>query len=136
MSYSQKIYIFLITFVVFLVFDAIWLTKVSPKMYKQNIGHLMAEKPNLWAALLFYLIYIIGLVVFVVVPAINNKSISDAAIYGALFGLVAYSTFDLTSQAVFKGWPIKITVIDLFWGTSVTALVTTVVYWISTKFVI
>lgn len=83
----------------------------------------MADKPNLGAAGLFYLIYITGLVVFVVQPAVQKESIMYAASRGALFGLVAYATFDLTSLAVLKNWPVKITVIDLIWGSVLTASV-------------
>lgn len=116
---------FALTFISFLFIDFIWLTKVAPKLYKEQIGHLMADKPNLGAAGLFYLLYIIGLVVFVVQPAVAKQSVAFAATRGALFGLVAYATFDLTSMAVLKDWPLKITVIDLAWGTILTATVCT-----------
>lgn len=103
--------------------DSLWLAKIAPKLYKDNIGHLMAEKPNLFAAGLFYVIYIAGAVYFVIYPAFTDKSVTQALFRGALLGLVAYSTFDLTGQAVFKNWPTKITVIDMLWGTVLTASV-------------
>lgn len=115
--------LFGISFASLIALDSVWLTKVSPKLYKSQIGHLMTEKPNLAAAGLFYIIYIIGAVVFVVQPAIEQKSLMYALTRGALFGLVAYATFDLTSLAVLKDWPIKITIIDLLWGTTLTAAV-------------
>jgi uncharacterized membrane protein len=115
--------LYLLSFVSLIGLDALWLTKVSPKLYKEQIGHLMAEKPNLGAAGLFYLIYILGVVVFIVQPAVQKESVMYAASRGALFGLVAYATFDLTSLAVLKDWPIKITVIDLIWGSVLTASV-------------
>lgn len=136
MSFMKIFFVYLLAFGVFLALDSVWLVKVSPKLYKDNIGHLMAVKPQLWAALLFYIIFMAGLLAFVVIPSLNDKSIAHAAIYGALFGLVTYATFDLTSQAVFKGWPIKITVLDLIWGTSLTASVSVIVFWISNKFIV
>lgn len=115
--------------------DFLWLTKVAPNLYKSNIGHLMADQPNLLSASLFYLIYIVGLVVFVIHPAYEKSSVSSAVTHGALFGLVAYSTFDLTSMAVFKNWPAKITVIDLLWGTILTAGVCGLAVYLAIKFI-
>lgn len=130
----EFIKLYALSFASLLALDAVWLTKVAPKFYKSNIGHLMADKPNLLAAGLFYVIYIVGLVVFVVQPAVADKSIAFAATRGALFGLVAYSTFDLTSQAVFKDWPIKVTAVDLLWGTVLTAGVCSLATWLFIKF--
>lgn len=94
----------------------------------------MAKKPNLPAAGLFYAIYIVGLVVFIVQPAVQKESIMYAASRGALFGLVAYATFDLTSLAVLKDWPIKITVIDLIWGSVLTASVCALATFLALRF--
>jgi uncharacterized membrane protein len=118
-----------------LAIDALWLTKIAPKLYKSNLGHLMADSPNLLAAGLFYLIYIVGVVVFVVQPAYEQGSLIYALSRGALFGLVAYATFDLTGMAVFKDWPAKITVIDLLWGTVLTAGVSVLATYLALKFV-
>lgn len=126
--------LFGVTFITFIGIDFLWLTKVAPKLYKEQIGHLMAAKPNLGAAGLFYVLYVIGLVVFVVQPAIAKQSISFAASRGALFGLVAYATFDLTSMAVLKDWPLKITVVDLIWGTILTASVCALATFLILKF--
>jgi len=119
----EALKLFALTFVAFIGIDFLWLTKVAPNLYKEQIGHLMAAKPNLGAAGTFYVLYIIGLVVFIVQPAVSKESIAFAATRGALFGLVAYATFDLTSMAVLKDWPLKITVIDLIWGSVLTASV-------------
>lgn len=113
--------LFGLSFASLIALDALWLTKISPKLYKEQIGHLMAEKPNLAAAGLFYVVYIIGVVIFVVQPAVDQKSVMYALTRGALFGFVAYATFDLTSLAVLKDWPLKITIIDLIWGSTLTA---------------
>lgn len=113
----------MLTFGSFIAIDAVWLTKVAPRLYKANIGHLMAAQPNLAAAAAFYIVYIIGLIAFVIDPAVTKQSLSFAVTRGALFGLVAYATFDLTGMAVLKNWPLKITIIDLAWGTLLTASV-------------
>jgi uncharacterized membrane protein len=133
---SKYIAMYVITFISFLALDSVWLGVVAPKLYKNNIGHLMADKPNLGAALVFYLLYILGLLVFVLLPAVHDKNIAKAAYLGALFGLIAYATFDLTSQAVFKDWPTKITMIDMAWGTTVTTGVSSVAYVLITKFIV
>lgn len=90
---------YVIAFIVFLAIDALWLGLVAPKFYKAQIGHLMAEKPNLIAALVFYLIFIAGLVYFVLLPAVTNDSWVTAFANGALFGFVTYATYDLTNYA-------------------------------------
>jgi hypothetical protein len=134
MTSGNDIKLFVLALVVFLLLDSVWLVRIAPKLYKQYIGHLMAKKPNLQAAGLFYVLYIIGLLVFVLVPAINANSIEHALGYGALFGFFTYATFDLTSQAVFKKWPWAITGIDLFWGSFVTMTTSTVVFALYSQF--
>jgi uncharacterized membrane protein len=124
-----------IAFLSLIGIDGIWLTKIAPSLYKKNIGHLMTDTPNMLAAGLFYVIYIIGAVYLVIYPAFVDKSVSQAFTRGALLGLVAYSTFDLTSQAVFKNWPSKITIIDMAWGTLLTASVCAVSVYLATKFI-
>lgn len=136
MSILQYISIYGITFLSFLGLDSFWLGIVSPKLYKHYIGHLMADKPNLFAGGIFYLIFILGLTIFVIVPALDKQSLAHAAGYGALFGLVTYATFDLTSQAVFKNWPTAISVIDITWGIILTSAVSSVAYLLAKQFVL
>jgi uncharacterized membrane protein len=126
--------LYVLSFASLLALDSIWLVKVAPKFYKSNIGHLMAETPNLLAAGLFYLIYIVGVVVFVVQPAVTDGSVANAALRGALLGLVAYSTFDLTANAVLRDWPVKVTVVDMIWGSVLTAGVCSLATWLFLKF--
>ena len=135
MDITTFLKLYFIAFSSLLGIDALWLTKIAPALYKKNIGHLMAEKPNLLAAGLFYVIYIAGAVYFVIYPAFLDKSPIQALLRGALLGLVSYATFDLTSQAVFKNWPTRITIIDLIWGTILTASVCALATFIALKFV-
>jgi uncharacterized membrane protein len=109
----------LVTLVIFTLVDLFWLIKVAPKLYRKYIGHLMADKVNRVAAGLFYVIFIFGLVFFVIQP--NQDNLLQAILAGGVFGLVTYATYDLTNLATLKAWPIPITIIDLLWGTFVTA---------------
>ena len=115
---------FITTLVVFMCIDAVWLTQMASRLYQPTIGHLVAPEPDLGAALVFYLLYILGMVVFTVRPGDVEPSVWPAARRGALFGLVAYATYDLTNQATMKDWPWIVTVIDLAWGTFLTATAT------------
>lgn len=110
------------------IIDALWLGVVANKLYKSQLGPLLLEKPNMLAAVLFYIIYVIGIVVFAVLPATQAGDWKVALGLGALFGLVAYATYDLTNLATLKGWPVKIVIIDLIWGTVLTAAVATLTY--------
>lgn len=113
--------------------DFVWLGYIAKKLYYGEMGAILLEKPKMIAALLFYVIYVIGVVVFVVNPALANNSLAYAAGYGALFGLVAYATYDLTSLAVVKGFSVKVVAIDLLWGMALTAVVSAVVFMAVTK---
>jgi uncharacterized membrane protein len=114
---------YIIAFLIFLLIDAIWLVLVAPKFYRAQIGHLMSETPNLIAALVFYLIFIVGVVYFVVNPAIEAQSITKVLVAGALFGFMTYATYDLTNLATLKDWPITVTIVDLAWGTFLSTVI-------------
>lgn len=122
--------------VTFLTLDSVWLGFIAPKFYKKNIGYIMAQNPNFLAASLFYVVFMLGLVLFVIQPAINQGSWQFALSRGAIFGLVTYATFDLTNQAVIKNWPWLVTGVDLLWGSFITGLVSVVAYLILQKFVL
>lgn len=111
-----------------LILDAIWLTLAVPRIYQPQIGHLLAAQPNLLVAAVFYLFYVVGIVVFAVLPAQASGSWLTALGLGALLGLVAYGTYDFTNQATMKDWPVAITVIDVIWGTFLTATAATAGY--------
>jgi uncharacterized membrane protein len=121
---------FVVAFVAFLAVDALWLGLVAPKFYKNQIGHLMAVKPNFTAAAIFYLIFIVGLVYFVLLPALTNESWVTALSNGALFGLVTYATYDLTNMATLREWPITMVIVDLTWGIVLSTTVSLISYFI------
>jgi len=112
---------YLVTALIFLALDALWLGLVAPRLYRQHLGDLLAERTNFAAAAVFYLLYVAALLVFVINPALREGSVWQAVYMGAFLGLVMYATYDLTNLATLKGWPLNITLIDLAWGSFVTA---------------
>ena len=119
---------------VFLAIDIVWLTLVAKNFYAKQIGFLMAKNPNLFAALIFYLIFMAGLIVFVITPALDKKMWTQVLLTGAFFGLVTYATYDLTNLATIKDWPLIITIVDLIWGMVLSASVSVITYFIALKF--
>jgi len=117
MSFRQMILLYLITLAVFFVIDMIWLGVVAKGFYRRHLGSLMSPKVNWISAMLFYLLFIVGLLVFVIRPALMAGVPLNALFYGALLGLISYATYDLTNLATLKDWPLIVTVIDLIWGT-------------------
>jgi len=113
---------FIVTFIVFMVIDLVWLGLVAKKLYNKYLGYIMAKNINWAAAIIFYVIFIIGLLIFVINPALANESIKYLIFYAMAYGFVTYATYDLTNLATLKDWPIEITIIDLIWGTSLSTL--------------
>lgn len=120
---------YLMTLASFLVIDGVWLTLVAKNFYAKHLGYLMTKTPNLAAAGVFYLIYILGMVVLVLSPALQKGSLWSAVLMGALFGLCGYATYDLTNMATIKDWPLIVTVVDLMWGTVLSGTVAGVSFW-------
>lgn len=125
--------IYAIALPVFFALDMIWLGLVAKNFYRGQIGFLMKSDINWAAAIIFYLLFIIGLVVFVVTPAIEKNSWMHALIFGALFGLITYATYDLTNLATLKEWPLLVTIVDLVWGMVLAASVSTITFLIVHK---
>ena len=116
---------------VFFVLDMLWLGLVAKSFYATQIGYLMKTDINWTAAILFYLLFIVGLVLFVIIPAVEKSSWVHALLFGALFGLITYATYDLTNLATVKDWPLLVTVVDLAWGAVLAASVSIVTYFIT-----
>ena len=125
--------LFLIALPVFFAIDMIWLVLVAKNFYKEQIGFLMRQDVNWFAAIIFYLLFIAGLITFVISPAMVKQSWIHALLYGALFGLITYATYDLTNLATIKDWPLLVTVVDLIWGTVLAASVSVITYLIANK---
>ncbi len=124
---------YLIALPVFFAIDMIWIGLVAKNFYAKQIGFLMKADINWLAAIIFYLLFIVGLVLFVILPALEKKSLIQVIILGALFGLIAYATYDLTNLATLKDWPMLVTVVDLIWGAVLASSVSTITYFIATK---
>jgi uncharacterized membrane protein len=125
---------YLVSGAMFAVVDFIWLTFIANKFYRSQIGPLLLDKPNIPAAVLFYLIFLVGVVVFVVNPALASGGWKTALGLGALFGFVTYATYDLTNLAVLKNYTVTMAVVDMLWGTILTASVGTLAVLIIQKF--
>ena len=121
---------FLITLI---VIDLVWLLGVARNLYQQEMGDLMATEPKLIAGLAFYLLYALGVCIFVVVPALSKQSWIYAVQYGALFGFFCYMTYDLTNLAVIRNFPTGLAFIDIAWGSAVTAVVAGFAYWVGNR---
>ena len=125
--------IFLITTVVFTVIDLIWLGIVAQPLYNHFLGHLKRPSPYWPAAIAFYLLFIVGMMIFAVVPAIAKQSVLHALMMGAAYGFFTYMTFDLTNWAVLKDWPAGVVFIDIAWGTLLSLSVSSISTWIYLK---
>jgi uncharacterized membrane protein len=127
----RAIIAYIVTALSFAAMDFVWLSQTGPTLYKPALGDMVLDKPRLPIAVLFYLVYIFGLVWFVVLPALNAGRWRKALINGALFGFVAYATYDLTNQATMKVWSTKVTLLDLGWGAFASAVACTVAYFLT-----
>jgi uncharacterized membrane protein len=125
--------LYFIALPVFFAIDMVWLGLVAKNFYSKQIGFLMKTDVNWPAAIIFYLLFIVGLVLFVIAPALEKHSWVNALLFGVLFGLITYATYDLTNLATIKNWPFLVTIVDLIWGMVLAALVSVISFFIATK---
>lgn len=123
MSFKNILINYLLTIVVFLFIDMLWLGFLAKNLYQKYLGSFLSDTINWTAAIVFYLVYVVGLSVFVIYPSVNKNSALRAIFYGGLFGFFAYATYDLTNLATLKGWPLSIVFIDIAWGIILSATV-------------
>ncbi|HPA70416.1 MAG TPA: DUF2177 family protein [Bacteroidales bacterium] len=119
----RVVYLYLLTIPIFFAIDMIWLGFLARGFYRDNLGHLMRPDINWFAALVFYLLYIAGIMIFATMPSLEKNSLRMAVVLGGLFGFFAYATYDLTNLATLKGWPLNVVVVDIIWGVVLTASV-------------
>jgi uncharacterized membrane protein len=129
----KNIAIYLSFLIVLISIDLIWLLGVAKNLYRNEMGDLMASEPKLLAGLAFYLLYAVGVCIFVIVPALSKQSLIYALQYGALFGFFCYMTYDLTNLAVVRNFPTQLAFIDMAWGSFVTALCAGFAYWVGNR---
>jgi len=125
--------LYFIALPVFFTIDMVWLGLIAKSFYAKQIGYLMKTDINWTAAILFYLLFIVGLVLFVIIPAVEKGSWAHSLLFGALFGLITYATYDLTNLATLKDWPLLVTIVDLIWGMVLAASVAIATYFIASK---
>ena len=119
------------TALVFCALDFVWLGVVVKEFYLREIGPLLLPSPRMAPAAAFYLLYVVGIVVFAIQPALDADRWQKALGYGALLGLIAYATYDLSNLATLKGWSMSLAIVDIAWGAAVTAAAATAGFWIS-----
>lgn len=125
---------YIATLIAFVGLDMVWLALMVNRVYRPVIGDLLAASVNLPAALAFYLLFPVGLTIFATLPAVKLHSLADAALYGALFGLFAYATYDLTNQATVRGWTTQLSLIDMAWGFALSGAAATVGFLAAQRF--
>ncbi|HCM75033.1 MAG TPA: DUF2177 domain-containing protein [Cytophagales bacterium] len=135
MPFYKLVIGYVLTTLVFFAIDLLWLGLLAKDLYKKYLGGFLSDQVNWTAAIVFYLLFIVGIFIFVILPAVEKDSIVKAIVLGALFGFFTYATYDLTNLATLKNWPITIVLIDIAWGSILTALVGaagfTIIKWIS-----
>ena len=125
----------IIASLIFLIIDVIWLSFATKSFYRPLVGNLLTDKPVMWAAALFYIVYVFGMAIVVIHPCIESGTLLKTLYTGFIFGLVAYGTYNLTNMAVLKGWSPTVTFVDMFWGGSLTAVSATTGLYLAKKIV-
>ena len=131
MNISFYLKLYALTVPVFFIIDLIWLGVVAKGFYQKNLKYILSPHVNWTAAILFYLIYIVGILIFAVLPGIAKDSLRHAALWGALFGFFTYATYDLTNLALLKDWPLNIVIVDILWGMVLCTVVAILSFYIA-----
>jgi uncharacterized membrane protein len=131
MPLSKLLFSYLLTTVVFFSIDLLWLGLIAKGFYSRQLANFLSPEVNWVAAIVFYLLFIIGIFIFAILPAVEKQSWLHALIYGGLFGFFAYATYDLTNLATLSNWPIKVVIVDILWGLVLTASVSISGYFIT-----
>lgn len=136
MKFSSLLKLYFVSLLVFLITDFIWIGGIASSFYQNQIGFLLSPKPNMAAAVIFYSIYIAGLLYFVVLPSLKVKKLSTLRVLliGGLFGFVSYAVYDLTNYITLSDWPLLLTVVDMLWGSFVTGLTAAIGYKFARRF--
>ena len=125
--------VYLTFLITLLAIDLVWLLGIAKNLYRDEMGALMATDPKLLAGLAFYVLYALGICIFVIIPALSKQSWVDAVQYGALFGFFCYMTYDFTNLAVIRDFPARLAIIDIAWGTSASTLCALIAYWVGNQ---
>ena len=131
---SKYFKLYLVSLAAFLAIDMLWLGLVARSFYQQQLGFIMAPSVNWFAAIIFYLLFIGGILFFVVVPGLESDSLKATLLRAALFGLITYATYDLTNLATLKDWPALLSIVDMLWGTLLSVLVSYISFMAGKRF--
>ena len=131
---KQYISTYIATIVTFLALDGLWLGFFAKDFFQTQLADFMIDSVNIPVALLFYLVYVVGIIIFVIKPGLEKGNAKSVFMYGALFGFICYAAYDLTNLATLQDWPIPVVIVDLIWGTLGTGASAVVGYWVSKKF--
>ena len=123
MNIKSIIFSYLLTFIVFLMIDMLWLGVIAKSIYQKYLGGFLSDNVNWTAAFIFYFIFVLGISIFAIYPSVDKNSVNNAILMGALFCFFTYATYDLTNLATLKGWPLSIVFIDIIWGSFLSAFV-------------
>ena len=130
---SRTVVLYVIATAIFLACDLVWLGLVARGFYQRHLGYLMRNPVNWAAALIFYLLFVVGLLIFAIKPALDVQNPLRALLYGALFGFFTYATYDLTNLATVRDWPLIVTVADLSWGVVLCSIVACATYGVAVR---
>ncbi len=119
---AQYLAAYAVTSFVFFAIDFVWLSRIAKRFYFDRLGDILLDRPNLGAAAAFYAVYVVGIVIFAVAPALREQSAVTALVYGALFGFFAYATYDMTNYATLRNWSLTVSLVDIAWGTCLTGV--------------
>ena len=131
MSISFYLKLYLLTVPVFFIIDLIWLGVVAKNYYQKNLNYILSPNVNWTAAIIFYLMYIAGILIFAVLPGLVKDSLRHAAVWGALFGFFTYATYELTNLALLKDWPLNIVIVDILWGVVLCSAVASLSFYLA-----
>lgn len=124
LTFYFKLYI--LTVPVFFAVDIVWLGFVAKKFYRNHLGFILSPDVNWPAAIVFYALYVLGILIFAVVPAIEQGSLGKALLLGGLYGFFTYATYDMTNMATIKNWPLNVVVVDILWGVFLCSIVASI----------
>lgn len=136
MTLIQTLSVYALSVPVFFAIDMLWIGFIASGFYKSNLGHLMSGTVNWPVAIVFYLLFLVGLLIFAISPALAAKSLMHAVLFGALFGFFTYATYDLTNWATLRDWPPIVAIVDIIWGTVLSASVAGISYLLAVTFIV
>jgi len=132
-GFAQFSKLYAISVPVFFLIDFLWLGLIAKPFYDRHLGYLLRGQVLWWAAILFYLLFLLGLVVFVIAPAVESGSLSKAVLLGLFFGFITYQTYELTNYALIRDWPLIVVIVDIAWGMVLSSLVSAVTFLAATR---